>query len=169
MARRDDKAKQKKSLPGEAQDLFQLVIAYAKQETTEPIKGLGRFIKRGVAGALLLHGWGVTEVPTASALKEYNASNVNMLMYHRLLCRAVERGQRVFDFGRSTTEGSTFKFKKQWGAAPHPAAWQYCVLEGEVSEMRPDNPRYQRAIRLWQKLPVALTRRVGPFIVRGIP
>jgi hypothetical protein len=53
MARRDDKAKQKKSLPGEAQDLFQLVIAYAKQETTEPIKNLGRFIKFGVAGALL--------------------------------------------------------------------------------------------------------------------
>jgi FemAB-related protein (PEP-CTERM system-associated) len=122
-----------------------------------------------VAAALLLHGWGITEVPTASSLKAYNSSNVNMLMYHHLLRRAVERGQRVFDFGRSTTEGSTFKFKKQWGAVAHPATWQYCVLDGEVDDMRPDNPRYQRAIRLWQRLPVALTRRVGPLIVRGIP
>ena len=53
MARRDEKAKKNKSLPGEAQDLFQLVIAYATQETTEPIKNLGRFVKFGVAGALL--------------------------------------------------------------------------------------------------------------------
>lgn len=125
--------------------------------------------EKPVAAALLLHGWGITEVPTASALKQYNPSNVNMLMYHHLLRRAVERGQRVFDFGRSTTEGSTFKFKKQWGAHPHPATWQYRVFQGEVGDMRPDNPRYQRAIKLWQRLPVALTRRLGPLIVRGIP
>ncbi|HUR55404.1 MAG TPA: GNAT family N-acetyltransferase, partial [Gemmataceae bacterium] len=36
------------------------------------------------AAALLLHGWGVTEVPTASAKKEYNPSCVNMLMYWKL-------------------------------------------------------------------------------------
>jgi hypothetical protein len=53
MARRDDKEKKDKSLPGEAQELFQLVVGYAKQETTEPIKNLGRFIKYGMAGALL--------------------------------------------------------------------------------------------------------------------
>ena len=125
--------------------------------------------RKPVAAALLLHGWGITEVPTASSLKPYNASNVNMLMYHHLLRRAVERGQRVFDFGRSTTEGGTFKFKKQWGARPHPATWQYCVLRGEIGDMRPDNPRFQSAIRLWQRLPLGLTRRLGPLIVRGIP
>jgi FemAB-related protein (PEP-CTERM system-associated) len=59
-----------------------------------------------VAAALLLHGWGVTEVPTASSLRAYKPSNVNMLMYHHLLLRAVERGQRVFDFGRSTGTGA---------------------------------------------------------------
>lgn len=124
---------------------------------------------RPVAAALLLHGWGVTEVPSASSLKAYNPSNVNMLMYHHLLRRAVERGQRVFDFGRSTLEGGTFRFKKQWGAVPHPATWQYRVLRGDVGEMRPDHPRYRHAIRLWQRLPVWLTRRAGPLIVRGIP
>jgi hypothetical protein len=53
MARRDDKAKKKKSLPGEAQDLFQLVVGYAKQETIDPVKSLGRYIGVGMAGALL--------------------------------------------------------------------------------------------------------------------
>lgn len=125
--------------------------------------------KRPAAAALLLHGRGVTEVPTASSLRDYNPSCVNMLMYCKLQERAVERGQSVFDFGRSTLDGNTFRFKKQWGAEPHPAAWQYHVREGTVTDMRPDNPRYQRMIRLWQKLPVRLTQYLGPAIVRGIP
>jgi FemAB-related protein (PEP-CTERM system-associated) len=57
-----------------------------------------------VAAALLLHGRGVTEVPTASSLREFNSSCANMLMYRHLLDRAVERGQAVFDFGRSTPD-----------------------------------------------------------------
>jgi serine/alanine adding enzyme len=121
------------------------------------------------AAALLLHGWGVTEVPTASAKKEYNPACVNMLMYWKLLERSANRGQRVFDFGRSTTEGNTFKFKKQWGAKPHPATWQYSAKDGAIGDMRPENPRYQLAIRVWQRLPVAVTRVLGPVIVRGIP
>jgi FemAB-related protein (PEP-CTERM system-associated) len=122
-----------------------------------------------IAAALLLHGWGVTEVPSASSLKEYNPTNVNMLMYWHLLQRAIERGQQVFDFGRSTTDGNTFKFKKQWGAEPEAAIWQYRILQGEVGEMRPDSPRFQRAIKIWQKLPLSITRFLGPRIVRGIP
>jgi serine/alanine adding enzyme len=122
-----------------------------------------------VAAALLLHGRGVTEVPTASSLRDYNASSVNMLMYRHLLDRAVERGQSVFDFGRSTTDGATFKFKRQWGAVAHPATWQYHLRDGDAGEMRPDNPKYQRLIRLWQRLPVPVTRAIGPTIVRGIP
>ena len=35
-------------------ELQQLVIAYAKQETLEPLKGLGRFAGFGIASALLL-------------------------------------------------------------------------------------------------------------------
>jgi hypothetical protein len=40
------------SLPGQAQDLWQLVVGYAKQETLEPIKGLGRFVRFGLMAAV---------------------------------------------------------------------------------------------------------------------
>lgn len=121
------------------------------------------------AAALLLHGWGITEVPSASSIREYNGTCANMLLYWKLLERSIERGQVVFDFGRSTPESNTYRFKKQWGATPFPAAWQHYVRRGSASEMRPDNPRYGRLIRAWQRLPVAVTRWVGPVIVRGIP
>jgi FemAB-related protein (PEP-CTERM system-associated) len=121
------------------------------------------------AAALLLHGKGVSEVPSASCLREYNGACANMLMYWNLLDRTVQRGQAVFDFGRSTLDAGTYKFKKQWGAEPEPATWQYYLRTGSSTEMRPDNPRYQRFIRIWQRLPVGLTRLIGPPIVRGIP
>jgi FemAB-related protein (PEP-CTERM system-associated) len=122
-----------------------------------------------IAAALLLHGWGITEVPSASSLRQYNHTSANMLLYWKLLERAIERGQSVFDFGRSSPESNTYRFKKQWGATPFPAEWQHYVRQGSASDMRPDNPRYERLIRIWQRLPVPITRWIGPMIVRGIP
>lgn len=122
-----------------------------------------------IAAAMLLHGPGTTEVPTASSLREFNSTCANMLLYRHLLERAVERRQSWFDFGRSTQDGPTYKFKKQWGAEPEPAHWQYALRGGSVGEMRPDNPRYRMAIQIWQKLPVRVTQLIGPEIVRGIP
>lgn len=124
---------------------------------------------RAVAAALLLHGRGTTEVPSAGALREFSPTCANMLMYWHLLERAVARGQSTFDFGRSSPDAGTYRFKAQWGAEPHPAAWQYRVRSGEAAAMRPDNPKYRRMIRIWRRLPVPLTRLIGPPIVRGIP
>jgi hypothetical protein len=92
-----------------------------------------------------------------------------MLLYWNLLQRAVERGQTVFDFGRTSPGSNTCRFKEQWGALPHPAEWQYYRRSGQVGDARPDNPRYQRLIRIWRRLPLWLTRLIGPRIVRGIP
>jgi serine/alanine adding enzyme len=147
-------------------ELFETILATFPQQAELCVLNDG---DQPVAVAMLLHGRGITEVPTASSLKEYNATNANMQMYRLLLERAVERGQTTFDFGRSTQDGPTFKFKKQWGAKACPAVWQYHLRGGQLGEMRPDNPRYQRMIRVWQKLPVRLTQLLGPRIVRGIP
>ena len=43
-----------KPLPEVATELWELAQAYAKQETIEPLKGLGAFLGFGVGGAVLL-------------------------------------------------------------------------------------------------------------------
>ena len=132
-----------------------------------------------VAGALLVHdrvndetgdnAGSCSQVPSASCLRAANRINANMWMYHNLLLRAIERGSAEFDFGRSSEGSGTFRFKKQWGAAPQKTVWQYHLRKGDINDMRPDNPKNRRKIEMWQKMPVWLTRMVGPTIVRGIP
>lgn len=122
-----------------------------------------------IAAGILVHGWGVTEVTSASSLRPFNHTCANMLLYWHLLERSVERGQKLFDFGRSSQDSSSHHFKTQWGAEPSPANWQYHVRAGEVDAMRPHNPRYRLLIRTWQRLPVWVTRLLGPRVVRGIP
>lgn len=124
---------------------------------------------QAIASGFLLHGPGVTLIPSASSLREHNRTSCNMLMYWHALRRSVERGQHTFDFGRCSREAGTWKFKKQWGAVEHPAVWQYHLRQGEASDMRPGSGKYDRVIQIWQKLPVWLTRLIGPTIVRGIP
>lgn len=58
-ARKDDQ-----SITEVLTDLKDLTISYAKQETVDPLKGLGRYVGLGVAGSLLL-SIGVTEVAVA--------------------------------------------------------------------------------------------------------
>ena len=128
-----------------------------------------RFDGQPVASGLLIHGPGVTQVPSASSLRKFNSTSANMLMYWHLICRSIERGQSVFDFGRSSKGAGTHKFKAQWGAKEFPAVWQHFVREGEATDMRPNSGKYDLMIKTWQKLPVWLTKAIGPSIVRGIP
>lgn len=122
-----------------------------------------------VASGFLLHGPGTTLIPSASSLREHNRTSCNMLMYWHCLCRAIERDQQVFDFGRSSVDAGTHKFKKQWGSEEFPAIWQYYSRRGNVTDARPNSGKYDKVIAAWQKLPVWVTKLIGPTIVRGIP
>lgn len=124
-----------------------------------------------IAAALLIHDPKImtTQVPSASCLRAFNFTNANMWMYHRLLLRATERNQTAFDFGRSSIDAGTYRFKKQWGATPEPTVWQYHLRHGDPSKMRPDSPGNRRKVEVWKKLPVWVTKLAGPQIVRGIP
>jgi serine/alanine adding enzyme len=112
----------------------------------------------------------MVQLPWASSIREFNPLCPNVLLYWDALQYAQERGATVFDMGRSTPNEGTFRFKAQWGAQPVPLHWEYQLLTGsDMPNVSPSNPKFQFAIALWQKLPLGLTKRVGPRIVRAIP
>lgn len=125
---------------------------------------------RPAAAAFLLHHRGTTEIPWASTVRDFNRISINMLLYWHALNRAIERGSRAFDFGRSTIDSGTYRFKKQWGALPRQLYWHYHLREGEaMPALNPDGGRYDVAIRLWKRLPLWLANRIGPHLVHHLP
>lgn len=110
------------------------------------------------------------EIPWASSLRSFNRFGPNMLLYWSALQVACDQGYRVFDFGRSTKGEGTFRFKEQWGAKPVQLYWHYWMRNGGVMpELNPKNPKYRAAIAIWKRLPVGLTKLIGPAIVKNLP
>jgi FemAB-related protein (PEP-CTERM system-associated) len=125
---------------------------------------------RPVAAAFLLGHRDTLEIPWASSLKHVNHLSMNMLLYWTVLRLAVERGYRSFDFGRSSRDAGTFRFKQQWGALPRQLYWHYWLNgNGSLPGLNPDNPKYALAINLWKRLPISVSIWLGPPIVKNLP
>lgn len=123
-----------------------------------------------IAAGLLYGFRRMVEIPWAGADKRYNRLSPNMLLYNSVLEYACQEGFQIFDFGRSTVDSGTYRFKQQWGAQPHPLVWYYWLAEGKkLPELNPDNPKYQAAIALWQCLPLPVANLIGPHIVKYLP
>jgi len=123
-----------------------------------------------VASGILTWFRDTLEVPWASSISDYKEKCPNNLLYWEAIRFAIGNGSRKFDFGRSTPGEGTFRFKKQWGAKPVQLYWQYLLRDGErLPELNTKNPKYEMAIKVWQRLPVSLTKALGPHIVKNIP
>lgn len=123
-----------------------------------------------VAASLVLWHGETAEVPWASAIRTYNPLCPNVLLYWEMLKFCVGQRFASFDFGRSTPLEGTYQFKRQWGAEPRQLYWEYWLdLHASLPDRSPTNPKFSAAIAVWQRLPVSLTRAIGPLIVRNIP
>lgn len=121
------------------------------------------------AAIIVRHGRSI-EVPWAAASAEAKRVSVNMRMYWELLTRAVAAGAEEFDFGRSTVDSGTYRFKAQWGAQPRQLHWHYWLPAGAaVPKLNQSNPKYARAAALWRRMPLWCANLLGPHIVRNLP
>ncbi|WP_286264192.1 FemAB family XrtA/PEP-CTERM system-associated protein [Thalassotalea atypica] len=86
-------------------------------------------------------------------------------MYYQVMCHAQKKGYRWFDFGRSKDESGPYKYKKNWGMEPKPLYYYFHLVKAtELPNLSPNNPKYKLFIQLWQKLPLAVSQFVGPFL-----
>jgi hypothetical protein len=95
---------------------------------------------------------------------------VNDFMYWDLMSHAAKAGFRTFDFGRSREGTGAYHFKRHWGFEPVPLPYQYVLSPGRrIPDVSPSNPRMRMAIKAWQRLPLPLTKLIGPTLTRYLP
>lgn len=123
-----------------------------------------------VAAGFLLGFQSTIEIPWASTIREVNPLGMNMLLYWEALKYSIESGYKHFDFGRCSVDSGTYRFKKQWGAQPRQLYWYYWMKDNaEMPDLTPHNPKYELAIKIWKKLPLFVTKLIGPYLVKNLP
>jgi FemAB-related protein (PEP-CTERM system-associated) len=125
---------------------------------------------RLVAGVLtLFHGDEVVPYYGA-ALEEALPWAANDFMYWELMRYAAQKGCRIFDFGRSRVGTGPYDFKRHWGFEPEPLPYQYVLLRAKrVPDLSPTNRRFHHAVRAWKRLPLPVTKALGPLLTRYLP
>jgi len=109
------------------------------------------------------------EMPWASSLRSHNSFCVNHLLYWSVIQHACQSGLKYFHFGRSTVGSGTWQFKRQWDAVEVPLSW-YTLSSGgaETSKTARPEESFGAAQRAWRHLPLWLSRRLGPQIIRRV-
>lgn len=131
--------------------------------------GLVYYGNKPIGGGITLSTGKRICVSWASTLRDYNRLSPNMLLYWNFLKYSADRGYTQFDFGRSTPDEGTYKFKVQWGARPATLYWNHIIMNGkELNFNATTSSNRERIEQIWQKLPISLTNYIGPTIRKHI-
>ena len=92
-----------------------------------------------------------------------------MLLYWETIRTACTEGFRKFDFGRSSRDSNTYRFKRQWGAIEEHLYWYTLPVDAHLSVDQSGEDR-RKAIfaQVWQRLPLNVTRWLGPRLRKYI-
>ncbi|MCC6349757.1 MAG: GNAT family N-acetyltransferase [Candidatus Eisenbacteria bacterium] len=108
--------------------------------------------------------------PWASSLRRHFVRCPNQVLYWEAIQRAIARGLRRFDFGRSQWGSPTFRFKEQWGAQPVPLHYQYVLGTAKRFPTLDDQKgSLDLATKLWKRLPLPLAALLGEPAKRLFP
>jgi FemAB-related protein (PEP-CTERM system-associated) len=123
-----------------------------------------------VGGLVAIHHQTRVYVPWASTLRSERARCPNNQLYWEAIRWAIRRGAREFDFGRSPIDSGTHRFKLGWGAQERPLAWARVAPSGQIAALAglEKSALLERLSQLWTRLPLGLTRALGPRLRRHL-
>lgn len=125
---------------------------------------------RAIASVLSLY-WNGTVMPYwGGGTFDARKWRANDLMYYALMLHARKAmGCTRFDFGRSKAGTGPAAFKHNWGFEGQPLSYAKKALDGaDIRDINPMSPKYRLQVALWQKLPLSVANRFGPWIAKGL-
>ena len=125
---------------------------------------------RTIAAKMVIQGRESCHFVWSASLREA----LNHAPVHAMNWRAIEEacqaGCKSIDLGRSTADSTHHDFKKYWGGATRTLPWTYQLLGREnLPNLNKENKAFALAIAMWKRLPLRLSRILGPPIARGLP
>jgi FemAB-related protein (PEP-CTERM system-associated) len=103
------------------------------------------------------------------SLPQSRALHADDLKYWSLMNRYALEGFEAFDFGRSKRATGSFAYKVNWGFEPQPMHYHYhLVRQTTLPDINPLNPKYRLMVAAWQRLPLGIANRLGPWLARQI-
>ncbi len=121
-----------------------------------------------VAAAFMIGFRETLEVAWASSHRRFLDLKPNVFTDWSILEYAANRGYRFLDFGRSSRDSGTYKFKMRWGAVPASLYWGYW-LNRDTALPGTQRQGMQVASRIWRHLPAVVTNLAGPVLIKQIP
>ncbi len=107
----------------------------------------------------------------------YAASDQNLLhaapnnfMYFDYLLWAARNGFARFDFGRSKLDTGTYEFKRHWLTQMRELPYEILLVKRkDLPNFTPKNPKFDLALKVWTRLPLFVTKVLGPRLIRLFP
>ena len=122
-----------------------------------------------VASVLSLYHGGAVMPYWGGGTRTARALRANDVMYYALMNHARALGCKRFDFGRSKTGSGAYHFKRNWGFEPEPLSYAQWTAPGAAPrDADPTSAKHSLSIALWQRLPLPVANRIGPWISRGL-
>ena len=105
-----------------------------------------------------------------AALRNYDEIGPNYILNWGAIEYYCRKGMKWFDFGRSTVGSGQHTFKGRWGASPIDLHWQYWTRPGgQLQVANPNDGRYRKKIEMWKRMPLWMSRVIGPVISSALP
>jgi len=133
-----------------------VLVVYAGQE---PVASAMSFLFRDT-----MHPYYIGGLPVARDLA------ANNFLWWELMKFAAQAGMNTFDFGRSKKGTGAYAFKKKWNPKITDLDYQvFLVKRRTAPNFSPANPKFELATKVWSRLPLWLTTKLGPRVVRWFP
>ncbi|MBK8784189.1 MAG: peptidoglycan bridge formation glycyltransferase FemA/FemB family protein [Anaerolineales bacterium] len=105
----------------------------------------------------------------ANILRHARSAYAGEFLYWSVIERAIQKGLKTFDLGRSLVGSGNEVFKVKWSPRKQLLAYWYWLAPGhELPSLNQKNPKFQLVIAIWKRLPAFIVRAIGPYLIRGL-
>ena len=105
----------------------------------------------------------------SSALQDYRKYYPTDFGIWEAIKFGCKNGFKHYDFGRSQPNSANLEFKQRWGAIHRTLSYQYYLNNSESVNNYHVGSKEKIFISIWKKVPLLLTRVIGPNIRKKIP